>query len=699
MLFKKFSRISPGETTMTGGKLFPLLGLVFSVPLLAFHLGQSAAAVVHPFAGIGGNHTLTTNHANIQNARNTYGIDNWGAGYFGISAQGRVEVYPFGTEACAVDLAPIVARAHTRKLQTPLIVRFPQILETQMHRLQGALSRSIQECAYQGYAQCVFPFKVNQRREFIDALVVSGRPLKYGIEVGTKAELFAALSYELHPEALFVCNGFKDSSFIQLAFDAVRMGKNVVLVVEGTDELRYILDYAKQVGFCAKIGLRAKLYAKGAGLWAKSSGAESKFGLSTVEMMESLSLIKDAGMSDSLAMLHYHIGSQITEIKKVKNAMKEAGRVFAKILKLGFGLKYLNIGGGIGVDYDGSKTSFYASANYNLQEFANDVVYIIKEVCESEKVPPPVIVSESGRTVAAYHAVLITDVREVEQMGGEVSEIEIGEDDHKSLRELKFAHDEMNSKNFVEYYHDAIEYRDELFTLFNLGYLELGARAKAETLYNEICEKALYYHALSGVIIEEFDDLSKGRVSKYLANFSIFQSIPDSWSIEQLFPVMPLERHDEKYSRKGVVMDITCDSDGCLDQFVDQHDIKKSLELHVPHADVPYYIGFFLVGAYQEALGNNHNLFGATHEVIVTVDPDTGDLKETDVLGEDVGEILRAMNYSNEELLSGFGSQLASRVADGKVNPSEREEILQRVQSFFSEYPYLRVKRRLEIID
>ena len=642
---------------------------------------------------------MSINHKNIQTARTTYGIDNWGAGYFGISAQGTVVVHPFGTENCSVELTPIVARAHSRKLQTPLIVRFPQILQNQMTRLQSAFQQAVNECHYQSHIQCVFPFKVNQRREFIDALVSSGRAMKYGLEVGTKAELFAALSYELHSEALFVCNGFKDSSFIQLAFDAKKMGKNVILVVEGTDELKYILEYAGQVGYCVDIGLRAKLYAKGAGLWAKSSGAESKFGLSTVEMMESLSLIKESGNANHLVMLHYHIGSQITEIKKVKNAMKEAGRVYSKILKMGYGLRYLNIGGGIGVDYDGSKTSFYASANYNLQEFANDVVYIVKEVCESERVAPPIIVSESGRTVAAYHAVLVTDVREVEQMGGEISEISIGAEDHKILRELKFAHDEMNSKNFVEYYHDALEYRDELFTLFNLGYLELGARAKAETIFNEICEKALYYHSLGGVVIEEFEELSKGRLSKYLANFSIFQSIPDTWSIEQLFPVMPLERHDEKYSRKGVVMDITCDSDGCLDQFVDQRDVKKSLELHVPHADTPYYIGFFLVGAYQEALGNNHNLFGATHEVTVVVDPVTGTVSETDVYGEDVGEILRAMNYSDEELLAGYRSQLSKKAAEGKITLQEKEEILERASHFFQEYPYLKVKRRLEIID
>lgn len=648
---------------------------------------------------------MNNNQKNIQEARTLYGIDNWGAGYFGITSEGKVAVHPFGTSEVSVDLASIVTRAHARKMSTPLILRFPQVLHSQIARLHSAFRGAAAEYDYGGDIRCVFPFKVNQRREFIDALVSSGRDFYYGLEVGTKPELFAALSYELHPEALFVCNGFKDSSFIQLAFDAKRMGKNVILVVEGTDELKYIIEYAESVGFCVDIGLRAKLYAKGAGLWAKSSGAESKFGLSTVEMMESLNLLKEAGLSKHLAMLHYHIGSQITQIKKVKNAMKEAGRVYSKMLKMGFGLRYLNIGGGIGVDYDGSKTSFYASANYTLQEFANDVVYIIKEVCQSEGVAPPTIVSESGRAVAAYHAVLVTDVREVEQMGGDITSLTIEAKDHKSLREMKFAHDEMNAKNFVEYYHDALEYRDELFTLFNLGYLELAERSKAEVLFEAICEKALHYHSLGGVQIEEFEELATGRISKYLANFSIFQSIPDTWSIEQLFPVMPLERHHEKFSRKGVVMDITCDSDGCLDQFVDQRDVKKSLELHVPRGDVPYYIGFFLVGAYQEALGNNHNLFGATHEVIVEVDKDTGAVFETDVAGEEVGEILRVMNYEDALILEGYRKQLSIQREKGlqqglpALTAEAEREILDRVGNYFHEYPYLRVKRRLEIID
>lgn len=313
---------------------------------------------------------------------------------------------------------------------------------------------------------------------------------------------------------------------------------------------------------------------------------------------------------------------------------------------------------GIGVDYDGSKTAFYASANYNLQEFANDVVYIIQEVCASEKVRAPVIVSESGRAVAAYHAVLITDVREVEKMGGDINSVEILPNDHKNLGAMMNVYRSLTSKNYVESYHDAVEYRDELFTLFNLGYLELETRAKAEVIFTEITNQAIYYNTISGFPLEEFDELQKSQVSKYLANFSIFQSIPDTWSIEQLFPVMPIARLGEKANRPGVIMDITCDSDGCLDRFVDKRDVKNALELHVPHDSSPYYIGFFLVGAYQEALGNNHNLFGAVNELIVRCTAE-GDIEHIDeVKGENVGELLRVMNYRDEEVVAGYEKQL-----------------------------------------
>jgi arginine decarboxylase len=639
------------------------------------------------------------NNKNIQDAIETYGIGGWGNGYYSISPRGSVSVHPFATEEVSVDLARIMDMAVERRIATPLILRFPQVLDTQLTRLHKAFRTSMEEAKYQGDLRCVFPFKVNQRKEFIDDLVRSGHKHAYGLEAGTKPELFAALSYDLHPDALVVCNGFKDSHFIELAFDAKRMGKNIVLVIEGTDELKFIIEYAKQVGFCCDIGLRAKLYSKGSGLWEKSSGSESKFGLSSVEMIEALWLLEEAGLKDNLAMLHYHIGSQITEIKRVKNAMKEAGRVYSKIVKSGFNLRYLNIGGGIGVDYDGSKTSFYASANYTLQEFANDVIYIIKEVCESEKVASPTIVSESGRAVAAYHAVLVTDVREVEKMGGDINEIKVETSDHKIVGDLLTVCNTINGKNYVEAYHDAIEYRDEMFTLFSLGYVGLEERAKAEVIFNEVCNKALAHQKQAGVELEEFEELSKSRTAKYLANFSIFQSIPDTWSIEQLFPVMPLSRLDEKRSRTGVIMDITCDSDGCLDKFVDKRDVKQALELHVPDSNAPYFIGFFLVGAYQEALGNNHNLFGAVNELIVNV-TDKGDVEHVEVVkGEDVGEILRVMNYRDEDIVAGYERQLKRQLAAGRIDVPEYDRILARVRQYFYEYPYLLLKRRLEIID
>lgn len=634
----------------------------------------------------------------VQRSRQTYGIEGWGAGYFDISRSGTVCVYPVGDESVSIDLAQIMRVAASRRIQTPVLVRFPQILETQIDRLHRAFRSAMADARYGGDLRCVFPFKVNQRKEFIDEIVRHGRNYKYGLEVGTKTELFAALSYDLHPEALLVCNGFKDSHFIELAFDAKAMGKNIVLVIEGTDELKYILEYAERVGFCVDIGLRAKLYAKGSGLWEKSSGTESKFGLSSVEIIEALNLLEQAGLREQLVMLHYHIGSQITEIKRVKDAMKEAARVFAKIQKCGFPVRYLNIGGGIGVDYDGSKTSFYVSANYNLQEFANDVVYIVQEICESEKVTPPIIVSESGRFVAAFHAVLVTDVREVERLGEGSDDIDIGPSEHKNLSELRNICKTINSKNYIEYYHDAVEYRDELFTLFNLGFVDLQERAKAEEMFNKIVSRALYYHGVSGVYLEEFEELAKGRKSKYLANFSIFQSIPDFWGLQQLFPVMPITRLNEKPTRSGVIVDITCDSDGCISKFVDKHDIKHALELHVPESDQPYYMGIFLIGAYQEALGNDHNLFGAVNEIDVRVAAD-GQLESMrEVEGENVSAVLRAFNYRDDDLLAGYVQQLRRRLEQGQLTSAEYDRILARIKVFLSEYPYLVSKSRLEIV-
>ena len=540
----------------------------------------------------------------------------------------------------------------------------------------------------------VFPFKVNQRREFIDAIVEAGRQVDYGLEVGSKTEFIAALGYKLQEKALMVCNGFKDAEFIELGFIAKAMGKNVVMVVEGPDELEMIIARAAHYKECPEIGLRVRLYSKGSGKWEKSSGEQSKFGLTTTEVIHSLQLLEKANLKDKLAMLHFHIGSQITEIKRFKGALKEAARVYAKVIKSGFQPGYLNIGGGVGVDYDGSKTSFESSANYTLQEFANDAVYVLMEVCDNEGVTHPTIVTESGRVIAAYHSVVVTNIREVQ--GADVnidadSILDLEQVDpsaHKALNELRYIVNNMTRKNYVEYYHDSIVYQEELFTLFNLGYLQLKDRAVAEELYYRICRKALYFSGFERHPQEEFETLQKVMVSKYLANFSIFQSIPDSWSINQLFPVMHLSRHDEKPNLKATIVDITCDSDGCLTTFIDRSDTKTVLELHPP-SDSPYYIGFFLVGAYQESLANEHNLFGAIHEVEVHVSQD-GEWEITKTTeGDLIDELLISRNYDMEKITSAYAQQLDEAVAAGKFNQEVRAKLYDKLILCTKGYPYL----------
>lgn len=630
----------------------------------------------------------------IQEARELYGIDGWGAGYFGINDQGHVVANPTGEEHISVSLPEVIEEVKKRGLTAPLIIRFPQIIEGQLERMHRSFKNAITDNNYKGRHVGVFPFKVNQRREFIDAIVNAGRKVDYGLEVGSKTEFIAALGYELQDNALMVCNGFKDSEFIEMGFLAKSMGKNVVMVVEGPDELQMIIDRAAKYKHCPEIGLRVRLYSKGSGKWEKSSGEQSKFGLTTTEVIHALQMLEKAKLTDKLAMLHFHIGSQITEIKRFKGALKEAARVYSKVIKIGFKPRYLNIGGGVGVDYDGSKTSFESSANYSLQEFANDAVYVLMEVCDNEGVPHPTIVTESGRVIAAYHSVVVTNIREVQgaDVNVEADDIldleHIDQSAHKALNELRYIVNNMNRKNYVEYYHDSIVYQEELFTLFNLGYLQLKDRAVAEELFYRICRKALYFSSFERHPQEEFENLQKVMVSKYLANFSIFQSIPDSWSINQLFPVMPLSRHDEKPNLKATIVDITCDSDGCLTTFIDRADTKTVLELHPP-SDLPYYIGFFLVGAYQESLANEHNLFGAIHEVEVHVNPD-GEWEITKLTqGDPIDELLVSRNYDMGEIISAYERQIDAAANRGHISDDLRGPIMEKLSKFAKGYPYL----------
>ncbi len=629
----------------------------------------------------------------IHEAREVFGIDEWGAGYFGIDDKGNITCHPEKLSNCSIPIIDVVKRCNAANIRTPLIIRFPQIISGQLDALHSAFGKAVQEYSYKGKHRGVFPFKVNQRKEFIDSVVETGKKYSYGLEVGSKPEFVAALSYELGPDAHLICNGFKDNEFIEMAFIAKAMGKNVTLVVEGTDELFSIMSFAAKEPLCPDIGLRIRLYSKGSGKWEKSSGDSSKFGLTTIEVLDALRILESNNMVDKLKMLHFHIGSQITDIKRFKTALKEAARVYAKIYSSGFAPENLNIGGGVGVDYDGSKTSYQSSANYSMQEFANDAVYVVGEVCNEESVPHPNIITESGRVIAAYHSVVITDIREVqgEEITSNVSHDDIDSTDsegYKGLMELKYILDNINRKNYNESYHDAIEFREELYTLFNLGYLSLAERGAAEELFQKICRKTLYFSSFESRQNDEFQNLQKKMVSKYLANFSIFQSIPDTWSIEQLFPVLPISRHHERPSHKATIVDITCDSDGCIDRFIDKREIKPVLDLHSPNGE-PYYIGFFLVGAYQESLANEHNLFGAINEVEVVGHSD-GKWEVTETTpGDLIDELLESRNYNIGEILEAYEVQLKLAQDSNVIDERTRQRYSAYMKKMIRAYPYL----------
>lgn len=634
----------------------------------------------------------------IQEARELFGIDGWGNGYFSINEVGHVACHPSGEEHLSIDIPQAIEAAKAMGISAPMILRFPQIIDSQMERMHSSFKEAISEYNYTGKHHGVFPFKVNQRREFIDHIVHCGRRHNYGLEVGSKTEFIASLSYDLSPSSLLICNGFKDREFIELGFIAQSMGKNVIMVVEGPEELQLIIDQAQKSPHCPEIGIRVKLYSCGSGKWAKSSGEASKFGLSTYEVLRCLDMVRRAKLEDKFSMLHFHIGSQVTEIKRIKNAIKEASRVYAKVFKMGYRPKHLNIGGGIGVDYDGSKTSYESSANYSLKEFANNVIYEVGEVCKNENVPSPNIITESGRVIAAYHSIVVTNITEIqgeedfqplESLGLLDINVE-SKDAHKSLQELKYLLDNINRKNYVEYYHDAVEYYEEMFTLFNLGYISLNERALAEQLFARISQKSLYCSSFDRHQLEEFQNLQMRKVSKYLANFSIFQSIPDAWSIDQLFPVMPLSHHDQKPTLKATIVDITCDSDGCIERFVDRNDVRNVLDLHTPSADEAYYLGFFLVGAYQESLANEHNLFGAINEAEFHLREDgSWDISKV-TKGDPIGELLVSRNYDLEEMLQSYQTQLYDAVKREILTEADKSEILKRLDHFLSSDPYLK---------
>jgi arginine decarboxylase len=628
----------------------------------------------------------------IEQTVETYGIENWGAGYFDVNRKGNLIVRPVEGDPRTADVREIIDDLARRGITTPVLLRFPQLVAAQVRKLQRAFSKSIREFDYQGAHMCVYPMKVNQQRSVVEEYLREGSRYDFGLEAGSKPELYAALALEQSPESLLVLNGFKDEEFIELAFAGAKSGKRVIIVIEKLSELDHIMRIAENhEGNSPMIGMRVKLYSKGSGRWEKSGGEAAKFGLTTTELLEVINRLKEADRVDMLRLLHFHIGSQLTDIKRIKNAMKEAARVYAKIFQMKVPIDLLDVGGGMAVDYDGSKTAFESSANYNAQEFANDVIYTIKQVCDDENVPHPTIIQESGRFLSAYHAILVTNVlEEIETVVEDITPIEIDEDDPQVVIELGELREAISIKNYREYYHDALEHREELFTLFNLGLISLEDRAKGEVLFWDVCERADRYAQQSKYVPEEFDDLRRLLCAKYLTNFSVFKSVPDHWALGQLFPIVPIQMLNKPPTEFTTLCDITCDSDGVVDKFVDLHDVKQTLELHKLDPGESYYLAFMLVGAYQEVMGNNHNLFGAPNEAQIHIDEE-GYLIKKVIRGTTVGEAAGRARYERGLLHDGFRRQVTQRIKDGELSEAEGSELVNFYESRFDAYTYVTV--------
>jgi len=624
----------------------------------------------------------------IEDVMTLYGIDSWGAGYFHVNEEGHLTVTPTTDESRSVDLAREVEGLARKGVTTPLLLRFPQLLESQVRTLCNSFRKAITEFGYTREYKPVFPIKVNQNRVVVNELLEAGWKYNLGIEVGSKPELLGALALETPPESLLICNGFKDMAYLSNAILARKLGRNVVVVVEKPYELEHLINIIKDRGVKPMIGFRVRLHSKGSGKWEKSGGVTSKFGLSTAQLIEGIQELKKARLIDCLKMFHFHIGSQITEIRRLKNAIKEAARVYAKARKMGVEIEYINVGGGLGVDYDGSKTSSDASVNYSVQEYANDVIYTIKDVCENENVPEPDIVSESGRSMVAYHSLLVVDVRAAIS-ARTIQKIKPLAKDPQVIGELFFILKNMTVKNHREYYHDAVEHRDEMYSLFNLGLLSLAERAKGEACFWEIAAKAVRYAKTQKFVADEFVDLEKQLHEKVVCNFSVFQSIPDHWALDQLFPVVPVHRLREKPERRATLVDITCDSDGEIDKFVDLKDIKEALELHALNDGEPYYLAIVLIGAYQDTMGDLHNLFGSVNEAHLVVDDDGKVHVKRIRRGNSVRETLAAFGYEAKDLAARVQAILEDKQNNETITPREARQLLSEYRGQFDAYTYL----------
>ncbi len=622
----------------------------------------------------------------VSDSLKLYNIENWGDQYFSINPTGNMTVHPRRGEGPGVDVKSVIEEVRSQGVGLPVLIRFQDIIRHRVVSLNEAFRKSIVEFGYKGKYQGVYPIKVNQMREVVEEIVDAGRPYDFGLEAGSKGELAVVIAMNTPPNALVICNGYKDYAFIKTALMGLKLGKRVIIVVEKLSELYQIISVAKELGVTPLIGMRSKLYSKGSGKWESSGGEFAKFGLTTPELLHAVNVLRKEGLQDSFKLLHFHIGSQVTNIKSIKDAVKEGTRIYAKLQKMGLNLEFLDVGGGLGVDYDGSRTSFDSSINYSLAEYVSDVVYSIQEICQAEEVREPDIVSESGRALVAHHSVLIVNVFGNIEVGATPTSMQETPDEEDVVKEMRYLSQHLSSKNLLEHFHDAVQRKDEALSMFKLGFLSLEDKAKVEYLFWQIC-KVIHKNAAGlKYVPDEVEALNKHLADQYLCNFSLFQSIPDHWAIQHLFPIVPIHRHDEQPTREATLVDITCDSDGKVNKFIDLRDIKDTLPLHQFKSQESYYLGFFLMGAYQDIMGDLHNLFGRVNEVHVFLDETEpgGYYIEEVIKGNTIAGVLSWIQYSATDLEKRVKEQIDSRVREGQIKPREGVDL----QNFYEEVLY-----------
>lgn len=626
----------------------------------------------------------------IEDSLKIYNIENWGLHYFGINPKGNLTVHPKQQVTPSIDLKHVVDDIVTRGIKLPVLVRFQDILRHRVITLNEAFKKAIEENNYKGHYQGVYPIKVNQLREVVEEILDAGAPYSFGLEAGSKAELMATIAMNNNPESLIICNGYKDYSVIKTALLGLKLGRRVIVVVEKLTELYQVLTVGRELGIRPMIGIRCKLHTRGSGKWEQSGGDSAKFGLTTPEILQAIKVLKDEGMTDIVKLVHFHIGSQITDIRTIKEATKESCRVYCKLRRMGVEIEYLDVGGGLGVDYDGSRTSFNSSINYSIQEYVSDIVYTIQEVCAAEEVSEPNIVSESGRALVAHHSVLIIDVFGNIEVGQTPYNLEESPHENDVVREMRETLNNATPKNLLESYHDALQRKEEAFTMFNLGFLDLEDKAKIENLFWKICLTVSKLAQGQKYVHEELVNMTRHLADQYLCNFSLFQSAPDHWAIQHLFPIVPIQRLNEEPARQATLVDITCDSDGKVDKFIDIKDVRDTLPLHIFN-DQPYYLAMFLMGAYQDIMGDVHNLFGRVNEVHVFEDAEEpgGYYIEETIQGHTVSSILSTIQYNPVELSKQIKLAIDSKVKSGHIKPREGVDLLNHYEQVLNEYTYI----------